>query len=230
MHWRILRMSLAVLGLVALSILGFWGVHVEWPWAQTFGSKLSTGLQIADSVLGLLAALALLLRPRWARVLLYAWALALVMTGGTASVLWEKQGWKATLVAVAIALVCAAVVMALVPLAPADAGVKRWRKVAIVLSVLAAGLMLYLALGYAPLVVRGVAMERFCEGLRKDMNRDELKSAVHAQGYRSSERTDRHGPFLRIDDDGAGGHYHCEVRFKSDGSIDYFYFTAKAAD
>lgn len=109
------------------------------------------------------------------------------------------------------------------------AGSKRLRWVGLAVIVLAvAALGLYRARAYAPLVANGEHMESFCEGLRKDMTRAELKAVVDTQGYRSSDQSDKQGPFLRIDDDSAGGHYHCEVRFKPDGNIGYIGFTAQA--
>lgn len=108
-------------------------------------------------------------------------------------------------------------------------GLKRWRWVGLgVVVLVAAALGLYRALGYGPLVANGTRMEGFCEGLRKDMSMAELKAAVEVQGYRASDLTDKKGPYLRIDDDSSGGHYHCVVRFKPDGGIGYVSFTAKA--
>jgi len=110
-------------------------------------------------------------------------------------------------------------------------GSKRWRWVGLAVVVLAAtALGFYRARAYAPLVANGERMEGFCEGLRKDMTRAELKAVVDTQGYRSSDQSDKQGPFLRIDDDGSGGHYHCEVRFKPDGSLGVVSFTAEAKD
>jgi len=97
-----------------------------------------------------------------------------------------------------------------------------------ILGLLAAALLLYFAFGSAPLVVGGKHMEGFCEGLRKDMSQAELKAAVDAEGYRASDQADKKGPYLSIDDDSSGGHYHCEARFKPDGSLSVVSFTAEA--
>lgn len=230
MNWQRIRMGLAIVGLLALSVSGFWGVDQEWRWATTLGLRISTALQILYSVLGLLAVPTLWLKHRWRRALLYAWALSMVLTGATAPALWAHQGWMPTLFAAAVTAVCAAVVIALAPLPPASEGFKRWRGAVFVVAILASALVLYLALGYTPLVLGGRRMESFCEGLRKDMSHGELKAVVEAEGYRSSDQTDKKGPYLRIDADSSGGHYHCEVRFKPDGSIGYISFTAQAKD
>jgi len=72
--WQRARLALALLALIALSVSGFWGVtrngvSRDWP------EKFSTFMQTAYAVLGLAVVLLLLKWPRWARAMLYLWAL-----------------------------------------------------------------------------------------------------------------------------------------------------------
>ena len=56
MKWQKVRFWLAILGLLILSVLGFWGLMNEWHWADNLGRRFSTAMQTAYSLLGLAAA------------------------------------------------------------------------------------------------------------------------------------------------------------------------------
>ncbi len=113
LDWRTLRIVLAVLCLLALSVSGLWGLEQEWRHSDTIGRIFSAGVQTLYSLLGLVACVALYRRWRWTRGLLWAWAGALFLTGATAPVIWGEQGWLAGVFAASMTLACAAIVIAL---------------------------------------------------------------------------------------------------------------------
>src|SRR5690242_13085265 len=118
MVWRRPRVWLAMLGLLALSVGGFWGVDQEWRHATDLPTRFSTLMQTLYAVLGLLAIPFVWKRSRWARALLYLWALALLLTGVTAPVIWAHTGAGPAVFAGALCAVCAGLVIWLAPLPP----------------------------------------------------------------------------------------------------------------
>ena len=224
--WGKLRVWLAMLALLALSVSGFWGVDQEWRYAVSFGEKFSTLMQTAYSVLGLVAILVLLLRRRWARGLLYLWSLTLILTGATAPIIWGGGGWWQGLFAAGLTALCAGLVIWLAPLPPAE-GALRWGRWLVVAFVVAAALVvLTLTAQYAPLAVHARSMESFCEGTRDDLTEAELTALVQQQGYTATPGKDDKGAYLRIEDEASHGEYRCEARFKPDGHIQQMNFTA----
>ncbi|HEV2110944.1 MAG TPA: hypothetical protein VGT99_06305 [Gammaproteobacteria bacterium] len=234
MNWHTIRQWLAILALLGLSIAGFWGVDQQWRSVDGLGRGFSTAMQTLYSVLGILAAVALLMKHRWSRPLLYLWAAAIVLTGATAAVVWGEQGWKGAALATAMTLVIAAVVIWLAPLPPAGAAFKRWRWLAAGLFALAVLAVLYLslsvALRYGPTALSWKKMEGFCAGAREGVNREQLKVLAEQEGYVAAPGSDTKGPYLRIRDPDPTTHYSCEARFKPDGSIERISFSAKSSD
>ena len=112
-RWQTMRLWLALLLLLALSVSGFWGVDTEWRYADSVGRVFSTSMQTLYAVLGVAAMAALFGRWRWTRELLWAWGLTLVLTGASAPIIWGEQGWSAGLMAAAVTGAFAAAVMAL---------------------------------------------------------------------------------------------------------------------
>lgn len=232
MNWQKIRLWLAILALLALSIAGFWGVDQQWRSVDDFGRGFSTAMQTIYSVLGVLAAWALFMKHRWSRPFLYLWAAAIVFTGATAPVVWGEQGWKGAALATAMMLVVAAAVIWLAALPPADAAFKRWRWLAAGLFTLALLAVLYLslsvALRYGPTALSWKKMEGFCAGVREGVNREQLKTLAEQEGYVAAPGSDTKGPYLRIRDPDPTTHYTCEARFKPDGSIEKISFSAKS--
>lgn len=113
MRWQTIRVWLAMFLLLALSVAGFWGVESQWSISRSFGEIFSTVVQSVYALLGLAAIVGLHRRSRWARRALWAWTLALVLTGATGPVVWGGQGWVAGIFAAAMTGACAAIVMAL---------------------------------------------------------------------------------------------------------------------
>lgn len=95
MNWQKLRWLLAVLALLALSATSCIGYTDELRSMRTLGQEICAASQLVYGVLGLMAAGALLWRPRWSRRLLYPWAAAMTLTGLTAPVAWGDGSWAA---------------------------------------------------------------------------------------------------------------------------------------
>lgn len=235
MNWQKIKLWLALLALVALSVSGFWGVDQEWRYAAGVATLFSTCMQTVYSVLGLVAVPALLMRWRWSRGLLYLWAFTLVLTGATAPIVWGGNGWWAGFFAACMMAVVAGIVIWLAPLlAPGDS-FRRWRwgiaglfgVAALVVMSVAAKTVLSVTEKVGPVALGGEHMEQFCEGLRQDISRDPLRKLVESEGYSSADASDAKGPYLRIEDPAQPGRYHCEARFKPDGSLASVNFTAK---
>ena len=232
--WQKIRLWLAALGLVALSISGFWGVDNEWAHAGTWGERFSTFMQVLYSILGLAAIVPLWRRLGWARAMLYLWAFTLVMTGATAPVVWGQGSWWQAGAAAAITGACAAIVIWLAPLPPASGMLRCWRWPLTVLGVLAilvaswAMVKAYtpVAERLAPLVLHARQMEGFCEGVSAGLTRDQLSTLADKQGYVSALRHDDKGDFLELTDPLYPGKYYCQARFKPDGTIALMSFTA----
>ncbi len=236
MNWQKVKLWLAILALIALSISGIWGVDQEWVHAGGVAAKFSTFMQTMYSTLGLAVLPALLLRARSARPLLYIWAFTLLLTGATAPVIWGGGGWWAGFFAACMTAVFAGVVIWIAPLPEPSAAFRRWRWAVVAVFGVAALVVLYVTATnvisatekLAPVALGGEHMERFCEGLREDLTHDKLRAMVDTQGYSSADASDAKGPFLRIEDPAAPGSYHCEARFKPDGTLASVNFTAKA--
>src|SRR5579859_2549616 len=198
MRWHTVRLWLAILALLGLSITGFWGVDQQWRSVDDLGRGFSTAVQTVYSVLGVLAAAALLMKNRWSRPLLYLWAATLVLTGATAPVVWGEQGWKGAALATAMMLVVAAAVIWLAPLPPAGAAFRRWRWLAAGLFALALLAVLYLtlsvALRYGPTALSWKKMEGFCADTREGINREQLKALAEEEGYVAAPGSDTKGP------------------------------------
>jgi hypothetical protein len=109
--WAKLRLWLAMLLLLALSVGGFWGLLDQWTMDRSYGALFSNAAQTAYAMLGLAAILGLFMKARWARLVLWAWGVALFLTGVTAPLIWSDQGPGAAAVAGVIMLVCTVAVM-----------------------------------------------------------------------------------------------------------------------
>lgn len=228
--WLKFRMWLAMLGLLALSVGGFWGVDQEWRHASGLPTVFSTLMQTLYALLGLLAIPFVWKRSRWARALLYCWALALLLTGVTAPVTWAHTGAGPAVFAGAVCAVCAGVVIWLAPLPPAVGPLRKGRW--LVAAAAGAGALVLggTLLKVAPVAVHGQKMESFCAGMRDHITLPELKTLAEQQGYIATPGQDPKGPFLKIssdDPDNTFG-YSCEARFKPDGQIANMSFTAGA--
>jgi hypothetical protein len=228
--WQKTRLWLAILGLAALSVAGFWGVDQEWIHAGNWAEKFSTFMQTAYAVLGIVAILPLWRRLSWARAILYLWAFTLVMTGATAPVIWAHAGWGPALFAAAMTGACAGLVIWLAPLGPATGAMKRLRWVVAVLAVISALGALWVIAPmvpeYAPLVAHAKQMEGFCAGLPSGLTRDELTAMAEKQGYSAAVGHDAKGDLLKLTDPLYPDKYYCEARFKPDGTISVMSFTA----
>jgi hypothetical protein len=232
--WQKIRLWLAILGLAALSVSGFWGVDQEWVNAGTWAERFSAFMQIAYSTLGLLAIVPLWRRLGWARAMLYLWTFTLVMTGATAPVVWGQGGWLQAGVAAAITGACAAIVIWLAPLPAAEGTLRRWRWPLIVLGVLAvlvaswAMVKAYTpaAERLAPLILHAKQMEGFCTGLPSGIDRGQLTAMAQRQGYVAAPGHDDKGDLLKLTDPLYPGQYYCRARFKPDGTIAEMNFTA----
>jgi hypothetical protein len=234
--WQKTRLWLAILGLAALSVSGFWGVDQEWLHAGNWAERFSTFMQIAYSILGLVAIVPMWRRLGWARATLYLWTFTLVMTGATAPVVWGQGGWLQAGFAAAITGACAAIVIWLAPLPPAAGVLKRWRWPMTAFGVLAvlvaswAMVKAYtpVAERYAPLVLHAKQMEGFCEGLPAGLTRDQLAAMADKQGYVATPGHDEKGDLLKLTDPLEPGQYDCTARFKPDGTVAVMNFTAGA--
>jgi hypothetical protein len=232
MPWRKIRLWLAILGLVALSVSGFWGVDQQWRYATSWGEKFSTFMQTAYAVLGVIVIVPVWRRLSWARATLYLWAFTLVMTGASAPVIWAHTGWWPALFAACMTGVFGGVVILLAPLPPAQGAMRRWRWVVGVLVAIAAGVVLWVELQavapLAPVAIHGKQMEGFCEGLPDGLSRDQLAALADKQGYIAAPGHDDKGDLLKLTDPIYPKQYYCEARFKSDGTIARMNFTAGA--
>ncbi|HSC46655.1 MAG TPA: hypothetical protein VLG68_01070 [Gammaproteobacteria bacterium] len=111
MNWRKLKLWGGVVSLLILSVLGFQGLWDQLRSVDTLGRTVSTAAQIAYVVLGVIAAAALIRKPRWSRGLLYAWAAALTLTGATAPIVWGEQGWIGGVIAAVITALLAKLIL-----------------------------------------------------------------------------------------------------------------------
>lgn len=232
--WQKIRLWLAVLGLVALSVSGFWGIANEWAHAGSWGERFSAFTQVIYSTLGLVAIVPLWRRLSWARTTLYLWAFTLAMTGATAPVVWGQGGWLQAGFAAAITGACAVIVIWLAPLPPAEGMLRRWRWPLTGLGVLAvlvgswAMVQAYtpVAERLAPLVLHAKQMEGFCAGLSAGLTRDQLTALAEKQGYVAAPGHDAKGDLLKLTDPLYPEQYYCQARFKPDGTIAEMNFTA----
>jgi len=230
MNWHKLRVWLAILALIGLSVAGFWGVDQEWSHAHDPGTRFSVFMQTLYAVLGLIAVAFVWKRSRWARALLYLWALALLFTGATAPIIWAGTGWGPALFAAAICAVCAGIVIWLAPLPPAAGPLRKGRWVVAGIGLAGALLLITTLLQWAPSVLHGRAMESFCAGMRDHVSLPELKDMAEQQGYVATPGQDKQGVFLKITSGEPGEKldYGCTGRFKPDGSIESMSFNAGA--
>jgi hypothetical protein len=228
--WQKIRLWLAILGLAALSVSGFWGLDQEWQSTTTWTARFSAFMQTAYALLGIVAIVPLWRRLPWARGTLYLWAFTLVMTGATAPVIWGQAGWGPALFAGAMAGACAGLVIWLAPLGPAQGAMRRLRWVVAVLAVISAlGVLWVIAPAvpkYAPLLLHAKEMEGFCEGLPTGRTREQLTAMADKQGYVAAPGHDDKGDLLKLTDPLNPGEYFCEARFKPDGTIAVMNFTA----
>ncbi len=111
--WQKVRLGVAALILVALSIAGCVGYTDELRAIDGPARGIQAAAQLAYVALGFASALALFLKPSASRILLYAWGLTLVITGALAPVVWGKAPWLAGLFVGVIFAVIAAIVIAL---------------------------------------------------------------------------------------------------------------------
>jgi hypothetical protein len=111
--WQKIRLGAAVLILVALSIAGCIGYTDELRAVDGLARGIQVAAQLAYVALGFASALALFLKPSAGRILLYAWGLALVVTGVLAPAAWGKAPWLAGMFVGAIFAVIAAIVIIL---------------------------------------------------------------------------------------------------------------------
>lgn len=226
--WHRVRVALAVILLLALSVSGFWGVDKEWRYATSWAAESSTFMQAAYAVLGLVAAALLLFRLRGTRPVLYVWAFALVLTGATAPVIWGQAGWESGFFAACLMGVVSGSVIWLAPLPEVQGVPRRWRWLLAGFFTFAAAGVLMTVVRVAPTVVHGRSMEAFCAGLPGGLDRQGFTDMAERQGYIVTPGGDAKGGFLRLDDDRSGGHYHCEARFNPDGRLKSMSFTGKA--
>jgi hypothetical protein len=232
--WRKIRLWLAILGLTALSVSGFWSVEQEWQAAASWAAMFSTAMQIVFSLLGIVAIVPLWRRLPWARGALYLWAFTLVITGATAPVIWGHAGWLQAGAGAAITGACAAIVIWLAPLPAAEGALKRWRWPLFALGVLAVLVALWVTVKaytpvverLAPLVLHAKQMEGFCTGLPGGIGRGQLTDMAQRQGYVAAPGHDDKGDLLKLTDPLYPGQYYCRARFKPDGTIAEMNFTA----
>lgn len=230
MSWQKIRLWLAMLGLLALSVSGFWGVDQEWHYADDLGAKFSTFMQTLYAVLGLVAMALVWRRSRWARALLYLWALALLFTGATAPIIWAHTGFGPAVFAASLCAVCAGLVIWLAPLPPVAGPLRKARWLVAALVIVGALILASALVKVAPIAVHGKKMESFCAGMRMSITEPELKTLAEKQGYIATPGQDAKGAFLKITSDDSNNvlGYSCEARFKPDGSISNISFTAGA--
>lgn len=235
MNWQKIKLWLAILALIALSVSGFWGVDQEWSHATNMAALFSAVMQIVYSVLGLAAVPAVMLRWRQAGTLLYLWAFTLVLTGATAPIIWGGNGWWAGFFAACMMAVVAGLVIWLAPLPAPGESFLRWRWAMVGVFGVAALVVLYVTASnvlsattkLAPVALGGKRMEGFCEGTRSDITREELQTLAQQEGYVAAPGADTKGPNLRIEDPEAKGLYYCKASFKPDGKIGSINFTVK---
>ncbi|HEY4127834.1 MAG TPA: hypothetical protein VGN70_07275 [Gammaproteobacteria bacterium] len=230
MPWQKIRLWLAIFGLLTLSISGLWGVDVEWRHAGDLATVFSTFMQTLYSVLGLVAIVFVWKRSRWARALLYAWALALLLTGCTAPIIWAHTGWWPAVFAASFCALCAGLVIWLAPLPPAAGPLRKGRWLVLGAVVLAGLVLASTLLRVVPVAVHGRKMESFCAGMRDHISLPELKKLSEQEGYIATPGQDAKGAFLKITSDDPSNTlgYSCEARFKPDGEIANMSFTAGA--
>jgi len=230
MSWQKIRLWLAMLGLLALSVAGFWGVDQEWRHADDLGAKFSTFVQTLYALLGLVAIPLLWKRSRWVRALLYLWALALLFTGATAPVIWAHTGLGPAVFAASLCAVCAGIVIWLAPLPPVAGPLRKARWLVAALAAAGALVLASALVRVVPVALHGKKMEAFCAGMRDHISLPALKTLAEQQGYTATPGQDAKGVFLKItsDDSNNALGYFCEARFKPDGSIESMNFTAGA--
>ena len=214
---------------MALSVSGFWGVDQEWRYADTLGAKFSTFMQTLYSLFGVLAIVPVWRQRPWARPLLYLWAATLIFTGATAPIIWGGTGWGTGAFAAALMVLVSGAVIVLAPLPPSADRSKRWRWIAGGVFALAVAGIISVTLQYAPTVLQGRAMEKFCSGLQGGITESELQALAVREGYDTKQGRDEQGTYLQMDEDSSGRLYRCRARFKPDGTIASINFTANAS-
>lgn len=228
MNWRTLRTVFAMVCLLGLSLAGLWGLAQEWRYSDSFGRIFSVSMQSLYSVLGLAACFALYVGWCRTRELMWAWGIALLLTGATAPVIWSEQGWTGAAMAFGITGACALLVVWLVPLPATERHASLWHWFAGGFAAMVALAVIWTSLRTVPVVVAGKDMEQFCRGMRSGVTRPELVALSQRQGYGTQAGKDSNGEYLRVEDPASGGHYYCEARFKPDGDIASMEFQAKA--
>jgi hypothetical protein len=82
----------SVLLLVLAGVAGVWGALVEGRGALSLGQRIATFTQLSYGVLAVLTAVTLVRGSSWSRPLTLAWAVAFVVTGGLAPIVWGGTG------------------------------------------------------------------------------------------------------------------------------------------
>lgn len=114
MRYRRAAFVASVLLLVSAAVLGVWGAVSEWPGAVSLGQRVATLTQLGYGVLAALAAVSLGVGSPRSRPLTLGWAVAFVLTGGLAPVVWGESG---PLSGIAAALVASLMAVAVIWLA-----------------------------------------------------------------------------------------------------------------
>lgn len=111
MRYRRAALVASVLLLVSAAVLGVWGALSEWRGAVSFGQRVATLTQLGYGVLAALAAASLVCGSAGSRPLTLGWAVAFVLTGGLAPVVWGESGPLSGIAAALVASLMAFVVM-----------------------------------------------------------------------------------------------------------------------
>ena len=102
--------------LMALSVLGVLSAAGSLDSVSTTGQRVATVTQFGYALTGVAVAGALLAGLRWARAVLWLWAVFLTVTGGLAPIVWGGAGPSAGLAAAATSAAIAALVARLATL------------------------------------------------------------------------------------------------------------------
>ncbi len=87
-----LRVGLGVAFLLLMGYTGITGGLQQIGQSATLGQRIQTATQLVFGLLGVAAVATLVVRRRWARLMLVAWGAAISISGGMAVVVWGGQG------------------------------------------------------------------------------------------------------------------------------------------
>jgi len=87
-----LRVGLGVAFLLLMGYTGITGGLQQIGQSARLGQRIQTATQLVFGLLGVAAVAMLVVRRRWARLMLVAWGAALSISGGMAAVVWGGQG------------------------------------------------------------------------------------------------------------------------------------------